>query len=124
MSVFGRIWEKVWLLTKRGDSLPELLLCRASQERLSEAVKTTIALKIILDAICTRLQRLQNCNCLIFTLDLDFDRPGPWVRSRLERLHCILQLETMGHQLLHIDDTVLHKSNGSWPGIAVSVLKL
>jgi len=60
----------------------------------------------------------------IFTLDLHLDCSGPWVSSRLKCLHCILQLESMCYELLHVDDTALHESDSSRPGIAVSVLKL
>ena len=123
--VFGRK-RKRWFLRKRGligwDF--ELSLAQDSQGRsFVKSVKATIGFTIILHAMFASTTLLL-WNLSIFTLYLHLDRPSLWIGSCLECLHCILELEPMGHQLLHIDDSALHKSDSSWPGIAVSILKL
>lgn len=49
------------------------------------------------------------------------------LRTRRTRLKCgyrILQIESMGHQSLHVEDTALHEADGTGPGVGVSVLEL
>jgi hypothetical protein len=102
--------------------LPELFSVNDLQRREAKAVKITVALNYSRCYVhfYHRLPSLSS----VFALNLNLDCPSPWICSRFECLHSILQLETMGNQLLHVNDTALHKSDSSWPGIAVSVLKL
>jgi hypothetical protein len=61
---------------------------------------------------------------LIQALNLHLDTSRLGIRSRLERLDRILQLEAMRNQLTQIDNTALVQPNSLGPGIAVAVLEL
>ncbi|KAL5610763.1 hypothetical protein FOBRF1_006880 [Fusarium oxysporum] len=61
---------------------------------------------------------------IIISLNHNLDRPALGIRRRLKGLEGILQLETVSNQLRQGNHTVLNKTNGSRPGIAVSVLQL
>lgn len=45
-------------------------------------------------------------------------------RTRLKCRNSILQIESMGHQPFHIEDSALHQADGAGPGVGVTVLEL
>jgi hypothetical protein len=61
---------------------------------------------------------------LLEALDLHLDGASLGVCRRLESLESILNLETVGDQLLEVHDTSLQQTDGSGPCVGVAVLEL